>query len=196
MKNMIDPSTVAFDIDGVIADTMTLFLDIARDAYDIIGIAYEDITCYALDECLDVPLEILDDIGMRIVDGNFTTPLKIYDGAREVLHRLATCHDPVLFVTARSHSGAIEKWLHHHAALRPDQMDIVATGSYERKTDVLLERNITHFVEDRLETCYLLKEAGVTPVVFKQPWNRAPHEFLEVGSWNEIGAMIEWDQDS
>ncbi len=191
---MIDPASVAFDIDGVIADTMTLFLDIARNTHDIDGIDYEDITCYALEECLDVAPEILNDIGIRIVDGNYTAPLKIFAGARDVLNRIAECHGSVLFVTARPHPGPIEGWLYRNAELSPAQVDIVTTGSFERKTDVLLERNITHFVEDRLETCFLLKEVGITPVVFKQPWNRQPHEFLEVGSWDEIGAMIEFER--
>ena len=39
---MINPSSVAFDIDGVIADTMTLFFDISRDVFHINGIRYED----------------------------------------------------------------------------------------------------------------------------------------------------------
>lgn len=39
---MINPVSVAFDIDGVIADAMTLFLDIARDVFHINGIRYED----------------------------------------------------------------------------------------------------------------------------------------------------------
>ncbi len=51
---MIDPAAVAFDVDGVIADTMTLFLDIARDEFGINGITYEDMTCYILEECLDI----------------------------------------------------------------------------------------------------------------------------------------------
>jgi len=39
---MIIPVSVAFDIDGVIADTMALLLDIARDVFHINGIRYED----------------------------------------------------------------------------------------------------------------------------------------------------------
>ena len=39
---MIHPASVAFDIDGVIADTMTLFLDIAGDVFHMSGIRYED----------------------------------------------------------------------------------------------------------------------------------------------------------
>ena len=68
--------------------------------------------------------------------------------------------------------------------------DIVATGSFEAKADVLLERNVTCFVEDRLDTCFLLERAGITPILFKQPWNRQPHGFVEVGSWSELEALI------
>lgn len=39
---MINPASVAFDIDGAIADTMTLFLDIAGDVFHISGIRYKD----------------------------------------------------------------------------------------------------------------------------------------------------------
>lgn len=39
---MIHPALVAFDIDSVIADTMTLFLDISRDVFHLNGIHYED----------------------------------------------------------------------------------------------------------------------------------------------------------
>ena len=33
MRMMIDPASLAFDIDGVVADTMTLFIDIAHLAF-------------------------------------------------------------------------------------------------------------------------------------------------------------------
>jgi hypothetical protein len=39
---MINSASVAFDIDGVIADTMTLFPDIAGDVLYISGLRYED----------------------------------------------------------------------------------------------------------------------------------------------------------
>ncbi|MEA3280918.1 MAG: haloacid dehalogenase, partial [Thermodesulfobacteriota bacterium] len=63
---MIDPASVAFDIDGVLADTMTLFLDIAREEYDITGIRHEDITCYMLEKCIDIDEEIIEAIIVRI----------------------------------------------------------------------------------------------------------------------------------
>jgi hypothetical protein len=47
-------------------------------------------------------------------------------------------------------------------------------------------------VEDRLETCFPLQEAGITPVLFRQPWNRKSHPFMEVGTWKELESLIEF----
>jgi hypothetical protein len=69
-------------------------------------------------------------------------------------------------------------------------IEVIATGSFEDKCGVLKDRGISCFVEDRLETCFLLADAGIEPVVFVQPWNRKPHPFAEVGSWQELEAMI------
>ncbi len=59
--------------------------------------------------------------------------------------------------------------------------------------DTEISLTITHFVDDRLETCFLLKEAGITPILYKQPWNRNPHPFIEVGSWKELESLIDFD---
>ncbi len=66
---MIDPAALAFDIDGVIADTMHLFLDILRDHYDVHTVRYADITSYRLDHCLDLDEDVLEGAVARILDG-------------------------------------------------------------------------------------------------------------------------------
>jgi 5'(3')-deoxyribonucleotidase len=187
---MIDPATVAFDIDGVIADTMTLFLDIARREHAVDWILYEDITCYDLEACLDLDRQIIDDVIRRLLDGHYSVELKPIPGAAETLARIGRCHNPVLMVTARPNLGPMAQWITELLAPARVRADIVATGSFEAKADVLLERNVACFVEDRLDTCFLLQRAGITPVLFKQPWNRQPHGFVEVGSWSELEALI------
>lgn len=186
----IDPASVAFDIDGVVADTMTLFLDIARDEYNIDGIRYEDITSYALEECLDIDPVTIGDIIAKILDGTHAAPLKPIDGASEVLTRFGKKFNPILFVTARPVLGDIQEWILNALPFGPTAIEIVATGSFGGKADVLLGKGISYFVEDRLETCFLLGKAGITPVLFKQPWNRASHPFQEVGTWNELESLI------
>ena len=71
---MISPGQIAFDIDGVFANTMGLFLEIARKDYGINHIKYEDITQYFLEECLDVKPEIINIIinGIGLTSGNKT----------------------------------------------------------------------------------------------------------------------------
>ncbi len=189
---MIDPSSLAFDIDGVFADTMTLFLDIAREEYNIDRVKYEDITCYTLEECIDMEPDLIGTIIGKIMSGNHKAPLRPIAGAIDVLNRLGRLYSPILFVTARTYEGPIYDWIQSVLPSGQSSIEVVATGSFEAKADVLSNKDIAYFVEDRLETCFPLQEAGVTPVLFKQPWNRKNHPFMEVGTWKELESLIEF----
>ncbi len=189
---MINPASVAFDVDGVLADTMTLFLDIAREEFNIHEIRYEDFTSYNLEECIRMDPVVQETIISRIVNGGYAAELRAFDGAAEVLTRLGRQFAPLLFVTARPHSGPIDAWIRKMLPLSFRDIQIVATGAYEAKADVLLQRRISYFIEDRIETCFALDSAGITPVLFRQPWNRRRHPFREVGSWRELEALIDF----
>ncbi len=187
---MIDPMTVAFDVDGVIADTMTLFLALARREYGIAGLNYEDITSYSLEDSLAMDPEVIRTILNRIMAGDYTDPLPAISGAGPVLARIAGYRSPLLFVTARPYPGPISDWMSALVGIEPAAVQVVATGTYQAKTQVLLESGIRCFVEDRLETCYRLLEEGIEPVLYRQPWNREVHPFTEVGSWRELSELI------
>jgi uncharacterized protein len=187
---MIDPASLAFDIDGVLADTMNLFLDIAREDFQICGIRYEDISCYTLENCLDLDKSIIDAIVRKIVDGDYRADLRPIDGAPDVLGRLGMTYKPLLFVTARPYFGPICDWIQNILPLDSGSIEVVATGSFGDKADVLIDKNISFFVEDRLETCFTLHDAGITPILFKQPWNRESHPFMEVSNWRQIESLI------
>jgi len=188
---MIAPGNIAFDIDGVFANTMELFLQIAREDYSINHIRYQDITTYFLEECLDIDPEIIRVIINRILEGDFEVELKPLDGAVEVLSEIAGTH-PLLFVTARPKLSAITEWVHRMLSLRPPDVEVIGSGTFEGKSDVLKEREASHFVDDCLELCYKLSERGITPILFSQPWNRYPsHPFREVNSWAEIRALVD-----
>ncbi len=187
---MIDPETIAFDIDGVLADIASLFIDIAHKRYNIKGIGYHDITSYALEECLEIETAVVEEIIDSILDGRDADKVKPIPGGPEVLRKLAGTAGPILFVTARPDADSIYGWIRNVLSVGPEMIDIVATGDFEAKAEVLLSRNKTYFVEDRLDTCFHLYEAGITPLLFKQPWNRGRHTFMEVESWKELEAMI------
>ena len=189
---MINPASLAFDIDGVVADTMSLFLDIVRDVHNINSIRYEDIYCYNVVECTGLDQEIVDSAVERLLNGNYSAILEPMQGAADVLNRIERHHSPLLFVTARPYLGPIRDWLLESLSLEPQSVDVITTGSHENKTEVLLERNITYFVDDRLDTCDLIYNAGILPVLYKQPWNRVVHPYREVNSWKELEALIDF----
>ncbi len=186
----IAPGELAFDIDGVVANTMRLFLDIVRDRYGINHIRLEDITCYNLEDCLDIDPEVITDGIRMLLQGDYPHVLQPMDGCRRVLERLGREVPRLLFVTARPNRDVITRWLHDLLSLPEQAIEVVATGSFEAKIDVLREARVGHFVEDRLETCFLLADAGIAPIVYRQPWNRRPHPFTEVGGWDDIEALL------
>jgi len=187
---MIRPSELAFDVDGVIADTMSLMIDIARKDFGIGDLRYEDIKEYCLRGLGGIDELILVEIIDRILAGNFSGTLAPLEGAREVLQKLNRSHAPTLFVTARPDAAQARQWIADTLAIDPDGFEVVATGSFDDKRQVLLSRRIKYFVEDRLETCFVLNDAGICPIVFKQPWNRRPHPFREVENWPQLESMI------
>ncbi len=186
----IQPDSIAFDIDGVVADTMSLFLEIARDRFRITGISKEDITTYMLAECLPIPETVIDAIVEELLDMSHWAPLKPIQGSVAVLSRMAEAGAGLTFVTARPDGRLIGEWLRAHIPVAPERIKVFATGSFSAKTEVLLSAGKSWFVEDRLETCFALNEAGIRPIVFRQPWNRSPHPFLEVGSWEELSECV------
>ncbi len=187
---MVTPGNIAFDIDGVFANTMALFLEIARKEYGINHIRYQDITEYFLEECLDIDPEIIRVVINRILEGDFEPELKPIDGAVQVLSEIAKAHS-LLFVTARPELSTIREWVDTVLPVRPSDIEVIATGTFEAKADVLNARGIRYFVEDCLEVCYILREHAITPILFSQPWNRSSHHpFREVSSWAEIRVLV------
>lgn len=189
---MIDPRQVAFDIDGVIANTMQLFIDIARQVYGINTVCYKNITSYDLNTCLDIGPDIISDIVQRITEGDYSCCLEPIPGAKRVLNRLRI-FSPILLVTARPKLGPIKAWVDQVLEAGPGKIEVIATGSFEAKPDVLLQKGIAFFVDDRLDTCFLLQQHDITPLVYVQPWNRQSHPFLEVDGWRQLEMLINWE---
>jgi len=187
----IRPSELAFDIDGVIADTFRAFVKTARESYGV-EIEYENITEYDFRKVIDIDDETSDAIIEQILEDPVGIGITPVQGAVEVLRRLS-CFGPLCLVTARANREAIMEWVRRALQIQNgDHLRLEATGTHEDKLPVLLRYNIRYFVEDRLETCYLIQQSPVTPIVFNQPWNRKDHPFLSVGSWDEIHDMVEW----
>ena len=191
-------NSLAFDIDGVVADIMTTFLTLARERFDVgHHLRYEHITTFYLEECLDLDPRIIQALIRELIDRPHELDVSPLPHAVPVLTRLAQ-ETPLIFVTARDRVRPIQTWLTRTlAGVEPSSFRVVATGDPDRKLHYLKDHRIQYFVEDRLETCLQLADNGITPIVFAQPWNRQPHSFLEVGGWPELaGLLFEEDGES
>jgi 5'(3')-deoxyribonucleotidase len=189
---MIDPRTIGFDIDGVVANTMQLFLDILLEVYGINHIALNDINRYDLKSCLDLEPQVITAINQSINEGTYSGRLEPMEGAAGVLERLCA-YGPIRLVTARPCPGPIEPWMAREFSLNGCPVKITATGGFDNKAEVLKAEEIDFFVEDRLETCFLLQDHDITPILFAQPWNREPHPFKEVADWKQLESLIDWE---
>jgi uncharacterized HAD superfamily protein len=186
---MIRPGQIAFDIDGVFANTMALFLELARRDYGLNHVQYEDITHYFLEECLDIDPGIIKIIINKILEGDFQGELQPIGNSVEVLSEIAQ-KGPLLFVTARPTLLPIKAWVDKMLPRPPFPVEVIATGTFEAKAHVLKARGIEYFVEDYLDICFMLEEQNITPILFQQPWNRSAHPFHEVAGWGEIRDLM------
>jgi len=186
----IHPAKIAFDFDGVVADTFRLFVKLADSEFGI-RINYESISDYnflnvvKMDKALaDKLIEILTEIPHGI-------DLSPNTGAIQILTKISKV-SPILFVTARPYGKPVEKWIEQTMPDIKDLIHVEATGDYTSKLPFLKKNDITYFVEDRLDTCSQLAESGITPIVYDQPWNRGSHIFKVVENWHDIDRLIQW----
>ncbi len=187
----VHPDQIAFDIDGVVADTMGAFIKVANAEFGIDYLEKEQITDYWLEKCLPIPEETTLAIIDRLLKDPFGVGLMPIKGARQCLERLAVRSNSLTFVTARPVRQPILDWLLSLLKGIPEDMiNVIATGQHTAKPEVLKELGTKIFVEDHLETCEALCDNGIGAVVFDQPWNRQRTPFLRVSSWQEIMQLI------
>jgi len=187
----IDAGEIAFDIDGVVADTMAVFVRLAGERYGLSELRKEHLTCYDLYRCVPAEREIVDELVCLTLDDEHTLQVPAMPGAPEVLGKLALC-GPLRFVTARVWPESIVRWLRLNLPQAPpERIQVTATGDPRRKLEVLRDLRIRYFVEDRLETCHLLSRDGIRPLLFDQPWNRGEeHPYPRIGSWAHLARWL------
>jgi uncharacterized protein len=181
---------VAFDIDGVFGNVMELFIRLARELYQIDSLRYGDITRYYLYDCLDLDAEIIDRLIEKIVDYPYALEMNPFDQAVPVLSAYAQRY-PLTFITARQKAEPITEWvLSRLPDVDPQRIRVIATGQQHLKLEILQSLGFDYYVDDHLDTCHLLYQHEILPIVFEQPWNQEPHPFPKVANWRELGEML------
>lgn len=187
----IHPEEIGFDFDGVIADTATSFVNIAKKKHNF-SISVADIIDFDVENCIDIPRETVYQIFIEIMKDSLATEVLPMQGAMETLQLMATSHR-VTVITARPEIRPVELWLQYY--LDTDNLrniSLVAMGNHDDKVRYAREHKLKYFVDDRLETCLQFSEAGFHPFVFDQPWNQGRHTLPTVFNWQDICALLKF----
>jgi uncharacterized protein len=181
---------LAFDIDGVFADTMALFIRLTREYHQIDSIRYEDITQYYLYDCLPLDRELIDGVIEKILDYPHALEMAPLAHSVPVLTRYAEIH-PLVFITARPKEAPIRDWvLQTLPDVAPENIRVIAAGEHHLKVDILKDLGFSYYLDDHLDTCIQLSQNGISPIVFNQPWNKGNHNFHRVDDWQEVEKIL------
>ena len=185
----IHPCRIGFDIDGVVADTMEAFIRLADSDYGA-RVLPSEITAFQVEDCLDLDPQVVGAIFDRLLATPIACGLKPMASAIPVLTEFAKLA-PLTFITARPQKKPIARWLKRE--LGPQvygRVRLVATGEHDNKAEHIRDLGLTHFVDDRAQTCLALAEQeGIQPIVFRQPWNQGQHALPEVTGWPSIRSL-------
>lgn len=186
----IPVNEIGFDFDGVIADTAATFIEIASKKYGYNSFEVEDITNFELEECINVPRELVEKIFTEILVDSLGTGLQPMRGAVETLSAFAR-QTKVTIITARPVKQPVHDWLEtYFATPLLDKIQVVATGDHDDKIRHIHANKIKYFVDDRVATCRSLVEEKIHPIIYNQPWNRGQHNLTMVSGWGDISSMV------
>lgn len=182
---------LGFDFDGVIADTAETFIRIACERYGYCSFSRDDITSFELEDCLQLPYRIIEEIFTDILTDSIATELQPIKGAVETLECF-TKHATVTIITARSLEQPVQDWLERfYSDDARKNIKVVATGDHDDKLKYIHQHDLRYFIDDRAETCEVLARENITPFVYSQPWNREKHTLQTVNNWAEIRALVQ-----
>lgn len=192
----IPPAEIGFDIDGVVADTASAFLRIARQEHGAEGISLEDITEFEVENCLPLAPELIAAIFQRLLEDPLEADMQPMGDAVTVLTTISATA-PLTFITARPLEKPIALWLEKH--LGPEvfhRCRLIAMGAHDEKSSWIASLGLKYFIDDRAQTCHQLESHGITPIVFEQPWNRGKHHFYSVNSWRSILDLFDLEENT
>jgi len=151
----------------------------------------EDITSFDLENCIAINQQLVEEIFTEIQKDSLATGLKPMEGAVQTLTDLTEMTPGITIITARSLRQPVLDWIDVFFPNKTrDAIKVIATGDHNDKTRYIHDRGLHYFIDDRAETCVQLAAAGITPLVYEQPWNRNRHNLRSVADWREIRELL------
>jgi uncharacterized HAD superfamily protein len=135
-------------------------------------------------------------------DANIVKDFLVYDGALEVLHKLAPDFELLIATSRRvSVETSTREWLDKHYEGVFNQVvfaGIFVDGeSHEErwlttKADIYTQYKVDYVIDDQLKHCLAAANLGIKALLFGDyAWNRStealPSEIIRVANWAEVG---------
>lgn len=178
-----DIMRIGVDIDGVLADSLPLWIEELNRFFNK-NRRLEEINLYDICQTYGITTTELDDF--LVQKGRFlmSAPLPV-TGASQYLCKIKQNHQ-IYIVTAREEQYGPETraWLNRHG-LPYDELLLL--GSHEKK-ETCLAKNLNILVEDTLEIGLKVSAAGVPVLLMDAPYNQGPLPKLvyRARSWDEV----------
>ncbi len=187
----INPLELAFDIDGVVADTMEVFVRLAHERYGLTHLTKEHISCYNLYTCLGVEKGILDDLICLTLDDPHTMEIPPMPGAPRGPHR--ACPQRASQNSLRPDLARVDNGMDlSDPSRRVSRQDYGHRFRGPRGQAGPSSRGSTCATSWKTASKHAaVKEAGIQPLLFVQPWNQnEPADgFIRVENW---AGLKEW----
>ena len=153
--------TIMFDIDGILLDNMSIYLEVLRENHGINKTA-EDLRCWNLEEALGLPREIINDAYKYMTDNKLHEVLKPVKDIEKWYHNICGLFDVVVHYTnrhllnAQQTRNCSDKYNFRHNQLIFSDLNY---GKVNAGFDVAVEDNLDCAIQLRLSGCpkvYLL----------------------------------------
>lgn len=183
---------IGFDIDGVVLDFNNLFLDVAKNEFNILkNVTPNDVTSYNYWDCLNISKKEALKLINNILENPCKYKIKAVTGATEALTELSK-YINLLFVTARPCSCMEQtKKLVYKTLFNINKNKIkIVHSSDNDKSDILKNFGVEYFVDDRLKNCRDINRNGIKALLFNHPWNQSNEPFFRINGWKEISNFI------
>jgi hypothetical protein len=192
---MIGAYVAGFDIDGVIGDFVSRFIDVVRDTYGI-DLRADDIRGHDLFLALGIgKAEAVGLIRKTLEHPDYA----LYPGARDGLRQLADAGVEIHIITARWNGQAdagllTERWLAAQGLERGTHYHRIDAVKEGKKFEV--DASLDCFVDDNLVELLEMADQRsdvTTLIVYDHPWNQTVDvhaRFRRVYGWSDLVALI------
>ena len=171
---------LGFDIDGVIADFVNIFSDLAKKKYGV-TLTEVDIYCHDLNLVLGVPKDEV----VQLITETLKTDLPLYPEAKETLEKLFSEGHRIYLLTAR-YDFLFQNtllWLKEKSIPYTDILNLTEGKKYQANIDIDV------IVEDCLCDALEWTKRVKNVLIFDHPWNQTNNVknlLKRVYSWAEI----------